>query len=306
MTTPPDALESTTLRDPVGELEVDVLPGAGMLITSLRHRGEELLGQRRGVQAYLDAGKTMGIPLLYPWANRLGSDEFTVGGVAVDLRGERPGLRRDPAGLAIHGLLAADAGWAAEPSADGAAISATLDFAQRPELLASFPFPHRVTYSAHLGDGTLTLRTDVDATGGVPVPVAHGLHPYLTLPGLPRTEWHVELPARDHLALDARGLPTGATEHQTAWAGRLAERTFDDAYAAIPAGADWVLSGGGRRITTTFVQGYPAAQLFAPAEDAVICFEPMAAPTNALVTGQQLRLAAPGAPDRAEVRIAVE
>jgi aldose 1-epimerase len=52
-------------------LEATFVPDAGMICSSLRHRGEELLAQNTGVLAYAQRGTTMGIPLLYPWANRL-------------------------------------------------------------------------------------------------------------------------------------------------------------------------------------------------------------------------------------------
>ena len=52
-------------------------------------------------------------------------------------------------------------------------------------------------------------------------------------------------------------------------------------YDAVPEGATFVVEGGGRRLTTTFARGYPAAQVYAPREDGVICFEPMAAVTDA-------------------------
>ena len=63
------------LLDEQSELEAMFVPGAGMLCCSLRHRGEELLAQNAGVGAYARQGKTMGIPLLYPWANRLAGFE---------------------------------------------------------------------------------------------------------------------------------------------------------------------------------------------------------------------------------------
>ena len=59
-----------TLTDPSSPLAAQFVPEAGMIGTSLTDSGVELLGQRRGLQAYLEAGKTMGIPILYPWANR--------------------------------------------------------------------------------------------------------------------------------------------------------------------------------------------------------------------------------------------
>ena len=59
------------LRDPAGPLEATFVPSAGMLCSSLRSSSRELLAENAGVRAYAQRGKTMGIPLLYPWANRL-------------------------------------------------------------------------------------------------------------------------------------------------------------------------------------------------------------------------------------------
>jgi hypothetical protein len=39
-------------------------PGVGMIGCSLRHRGEEVLGQRGGLRRYAEEGSSMGIPLL--------------------------------------------------------------------------------------------------------------------------------------------------------------------------------------------------------------------------------------------------
>ena len=60
---------TVTISSP--ELQATFVPGAAMLCSSLRHEGDELLAQRSGVHAYAEHGSTMGIPLLYPWANRL-------------------------------------------------------------------------------------------------------------------------------------------------------------------------------------------------------------------------------------------
>ena len=54
-----------------GALEARFVPDANMLCHSLTHSGDELLHAGRGVEAYAARGKTMGIPLLHPWANRL-------------------------------------------------------------------------------------------------------------------------------------------------------------------------------------------------------------------------------------------
>src|SRR4051794_32043419 len=62
-----EGFRALTLGRP-GALEAAFVPDAGMVGCSLRHRGEELLGLRSGLRGYADERKTMGIPLLYPWA----------------------------------------------------------------------------------------------------------------------------------------------------------------------------------------------------------------------------------------------
>jgi galactose mutarotase-like enzyme len=47
----------------------------------------------------------------------------------------------------------------------------------------------------------------------------------------------------------------------------------------------FAVSSGERRIEVHFEKGFTAAQVFAPADDAVVCFEPMTAPTDALRRG---------------------
>jgi galactose mutarotase-like enzyme len=55
-----------------------------------------------------------------------------------------------------------------------------------------------------------------------------------------------------------------------------------------------------------FDGGYPYAQVYAPGDDDVIAFEPMTAPTNALVSGgTDLFLLAPGESHRASFSITV-
>lgn len=298
-----DALETVTLRDPSSELSAVYVPNAGMIATSLSDDGVELLGQRRGLDAYLSAGKTMGIPLLYPWANRLSAKTYEVAGETVTLAPDAYGVRPDNNGLPIHGLLAAYPGWRAEQLSDQKLI-AELDFGAHDELLASFPFPHLVELTVELSDRTLTVSTTVTPTSDKVVPLAYGYHPYLQLPDVPRTEWQIELPTMRHLILDDTGIPTGATTEQPATAEPLGDTVFDDGFDQVADGSVFAVSGGGRRLEVRFERGYPAAQVFAPAGETVICFEPMAAPTDALRRGGY-RSARPGAPETARFSIAV-
>jgi aldose 1-epimerase len=298
-----DTLETVMLRDPSSELSAVYVPGAGMIATSLSDDGAELLGQRRGLEAYLTAGKTMGIPLLYPWANRLSAKTYEADGDSVTLAPDAYGVRVDNNGLPIHGLLAAYPGWRADQVSDQK-LTAELDFGAHDELLASFPFPHRVELTVELADRTLTVSTTVTPTSDKPVPLAYGFHPYLQLPDVPRAEWQIELPAMRHLILGDTGIPTGATSEQAATAQPLGDTVFDDGFDQVAEGSIFAVSGGGRRLEVRFERGYPAAQVFAPAGETVICFEPMAAPTDALRRGGY-RSARPGTPATSRFSITV-
>jgi galactose mutarotase-like enzyme len=237
----------------------------------------------------------MGIPLLYPWANRLSATTYDADGTTVTLAPHSYGVRYDNNGLPIHGLLAAYPGWRSE-QVSPQKLTAELDFGAHKELRDSFPFPHRVEVTAELSDRALTVSTTVTPTADTAVPLVYGYHPYLQLPGVPRAEWQIELPALRHLALDDTGIPTGATTESPATAQPLGDKVFDDGFDQVADGAVFSVSGGGRRLEVRFEQGYPAAQVFAPAAEEVICFEPMAAPTDALRRGGY-RSARPGEPD---------
>lgn len=299
-----DGEPSVTLA--AGRLEASFLPGLGLLGTSLRHRGEELLALPGGVEGYRD-GHVTGLPLLAPWANRLPGWRYRAAGVEVDLDGLD--LHTDPGGLPIHGTLTAHRGWRLErlaADADRAVLEAGLDY-DWPELLAAFPFPHRLTVTFALQGASLAVTTTLAATGDRPVPVAFGWHPYLRLPGAPRAAWRLLLPSRTHLELDDRGLPTGKAADEPAEAAPVGERTFDDLYTldADPAERRLGLEAAGRRLVVGYGDGYDHAQVFAPPGAEFLCLEPMTAPTAALATGAS-PLVAPGDSFSARFTIEVE
>lgn len=274
-----------------------------MIGTSFADGADEFLGQRRGLDAYVTDGKTMGIPILYPWANRLSAKEYEVNGTVVTLTPGTGGVRVDEHGSPLHGVLAANPGWrVTERSEDS--LTAVLDYGGDPELLASFPFPHVLTQKVTLADRTLTIETTVTATTDTPVPLCFGYHPYVRIPGVPRAEWVLQTPAMRHLQVDGHGLPTGTSSDQAASSEPLGDTAYDDGYDEVGDGAVFAISGGGRRVEVTYEQGYPAAQLFAPLSDDLIGIEPMAAPTDSLRRGGY-RFAVAGEPDSTRFSITV-
>jgi aldose 1-epimerase len=290
------------LRSPGGELEAAFAPDAGLVGSSLTHRGEELLGQRKGLEEYARTGSTFGIPFLHPWANRLAGFAYAVGGQEVRLDADSGLLRLEEHGLPIHGLQPSGLRWEVEERADRLRASAEFDG----ERLEGFPYPHRLAVDVTLADDGLTLETTLTPTTATPVPVAFGYHPYLTLPGAPRPEWEVDIPVNRRLLVDDSMIPTGEAETPDFRHGALEGRSLDDGYELPERPRPFTVSAAGRRLGVEFLEGYTHAQAFAPAGQDLICFEPMTAPANALISHDGLRLAAPGEPFTAGFRITVD
>jgi galactose mutarotase-like enzyme len=290
------------------DVSATFVPEAGMVCCSLVHDGDELLETRGGVARYVERRSTMGIPFLAPWGNRLGALSYSVAGTRVELQGDDPVLRPDPNGLPIHGALAASSLWeAVEVAGDGAAarLVARLDYGAHDELLAVFPFPHVIEQVVELRGETLTVATTITSTGDVAVPIAFGWHPYFRLPGTPAREWMIDLPVSSHLATDARAIPTGEIDAAPIAAGPMGDRTWDDGFVGVADGTVFALSDPRRSIAVEFERGYPVAIIWRPADGEFICVEPMTAPTNALVSGEGLRLSSPGDPFTAQFSIRV-
>jgi aldose 1-epimerase len=288
------AAEMVLIGDEQSGLRASFVPSAGMLCASLRQGGKELLAQNSGVAAYAERGKTMGIPLLYPWANRLAGFSYTAAGRTVELPREGGLLPLDARGLPIHGVLPGRMGWEVT-SADGDAVSARLHWSEQDaERFAVFPFRHDVEYRASVSGARMEIEVTVRAQGDQVVPVTFGFHPYLTLPGGSREGWLIELPAMRRLQLDSQQIPEGHGAQAPAESFELAQQEFDDGFEDVAETARFALGGADRRVELGFLRGYRFAQVYAPRPGQFICFEPMTAPANALRSGAGLTLLPPG------------
>jgi aldose 1-epimerase len=274
------------LRAPGGALSATLLPAAGMVCSSLRHRGEELLAQRGGLEAYLERGSSFAIPLLHPWANRLSGWDYEVDGVGVELDRAEPLIHRDAErDLPMHGVLAGCPDWrVSERRPD--AMRAWLNYGANPRRAAAFPFPHRLQFDAELSDHALTISLELVATGDRPVPVSFGFHPYLA-PGGPRADWRLSGPVP---GLD----------------GLLGERALDEGYAELASDVEFSAEGADHRLGVNFLEGFHVVQIFAPAGSDFVAFEPMTAPSDALRTGEGLALVPPGGRYRAAFALTVD
>jgi aldose 1-epimerase len=310
-------IEIIRLADAARGLEVCLAPSLGNMAYAFLVAGRNILwfpfpepGALRAQPAFC------GIPFLAPWANRIDGDAYWVNGKQFLLNPALGNLRRDPHQKAIHGLLNFSPAWmlmAAGADARSAYATSRLEFWKHPEMMAQFPFAHSITMTYRLEDGALAVETSLESRAAEPMPVAVGFHPYFQLHDAPRDEWTVHLAARDHLLLDEYLIPTGAREpvgfgdpHP------LRSRQLDDVFTGLLRDADgiarfWV-QGKRERITVEYGPGYSGAVVYAPEGKDFICFEPMAAVTNAFNLAHagrygELQFIPPGAEWREVFRI---
>jgi aldose 1-epimerase len=287
-----------------GDLQAEFWPAAGMLGASLRFRGVELLRRVDDLESARSKGSTAGIPLLYPWANRLSGLQYRAGGRQVSLDASSPLLHFDDHKLPMHGVPWGQLQWnVLSNHAD--ALTARLDWLSQ-ELLAIFPFPHHVEMAVRLRPFDLEVQTTVFADSDSPVPISFGFHPYFGIPGIPRAEWRFTAPAMRKLALDAQGIPTGAETPSPRLATPLRNTSYDDGFALLCEQATFSIDGGGYSIAIEFTSGFHFAQIFAPKDKEFIAIEPMTAETNALSSGRGLRVIAADEKFSASFRIGVE
>jgi len=287
-----------------GNLKAVFLPDHGMLGASLCYQGVEILRRVEDLEAAAARGSSAGIPLLYPWANRLAEPRYRVPGQEVVLDRSSPLLHFDEHGLPMHGVPWPLLQWAVTEAREDF-LAARLDWSSS-NLLALFPFRHRVELAAILRADGLSLETTVVARSEGPVPVSFGFHPYFGFSEPSRAGWHLELPFMRKLVLDARGIPTGDEEPFAGFNDELGDNSFDDGFALMEEQPTFSAAGVTCKISVELLAGYRYAQVFTPTDKDFIALEPMTAPTSALTSGRGRRFVAPGERFQAVFRIGVD
>tara|TARA_B100001059_G_scaffold232269_1_gene269778 strand:+ start:61 stop:954 length:894 start_codon:yes stop_codon:yes gene_type:complete len=267
-----------------GGASVLIAPDCGFCCLSWKVKGVERLHLPEGADAFREDVKTGGIPLLYPYANRLREDQ---GSDWAD----NPLVKRDGNGLPIHGFLLRFAEWT-EVVTDDTTARACLDWAAHDDLMALYPHPHRLEVAYELFETRLRVTTTVIADGGVPVPISFGWHPYFALLGESPENARLTLPHLEHVHLDDQCLPVRGNDRSLSLQGtedldgELAGRAFDDLFLRPDENlSSFVISGSDDSLALSFGAPWTCVQIYHPEGSDFVAIEPMTAPGAALSDG---------------------
>lgn len=285
-----DGIDAVQLGDAAHRMEVSIAPSIGNMAYEILVGGKNILWFPFHSPADFKEKPTFcGVPFLAPWANRIDGDFFWANGKKYLLNLDLGNVRRDNHQKPIHGLLNFSSAWELiAVTADDRTASATsrLEFWKHPEMMAQFPFAHTITMTYRLANGEVEVETVIENQSTENMPVAIGYHPYFRVDDASRDRWKVHLAARDHVVLNDQLIPTGEHKPVDFADPKLLKHTqLDDVFSGLIRGADgrahfWV-EGARQRISVIYGPKYTVAVVYAPPGREFICFEPMAAITNA-------------------------
>jgi len=232
---------------------------------------------------------------LLPWPNRVADGQWSWRGRDLQLA-----LTEPPARNAIHGLTR----WANWELVELGPGSVHLRFRLHPQ--PGWPFPLRCDLRYALEARGLTVRTTLTNIGGEDAPVAAGAHPYLSAGGGLVDDCVLTVPAARYLPTDDRGLPlqvlpVEGTESDFRDGRRLAAQELDQSFGDLdPEPVVRLERPDGETVELWAGEGYRWLEVFtgdtlAPERRRRgLGVEPMTAPPNALATGTDLVVLAPG------------
>jgi aldose 1-epimerase len=299
------------LSDRAAQTLVSITPSAGNIAFSITVKGHEVL--------WWMPGQMSGIPFLGPWANRLDEQAFWANGTRYPFDMTLGNVR---GAIPIHGFLTLTDKWRvtdARADSSSAWVTSRLEFFREPSWMKQWPFAHTIEMTYRLQNGVLEVSTSIANMSAEPMPIAIGFHPYFQLTDSVRDDWTISVGARTHWKLAANKVPTGETEPIAAvfadpHAAPLRDYDLDDVFSDLERDAHgratMSVKGKAQRLEVRVGPNYRSAVVWAPRGRPFICFEPMAAITDAVNLAQrglykELQSVAPGQTWRESFWIAV-
>ena len=281
------------LADVANGVEVSIVPSIGNRAYEMKVHGKNIL--YFPLSDISQAQKTPGlngIPFLAPWANRLSEQAFWANGKKYPFN-TTLGNVRSP--IPIHGLLSASGFWHVTDvaaNAQSAHVTSKLEFWKYPDLMAQWPFAHEYEMTYRLIGGVLEVQITVTNLSAESMPISLGFHPYYRIPGVPRDEWTLHLPARKIIVADNRLIATGEFKpNDLPDPLPLKTHNLDTGFTDLERDADgrahFSIEASGKKVEAVFGPKFVVALIYDPPAPPgetreFVCIEPMAGITDAL------------------------
>lgn len=269
----------TPLRIRAGSTSATVAAECGFNLHSLEVDGFDYLHAEQGFPTEGSPTRS-GIPILFPWPNRIAGAAFEWEGTRYDLP-----VTEAATGSAIHGYAVA-AAWdvvAVEPDRVTGRFTLTDDPAH------PWPATGTLTVTYRVEPAALTVTCEVAATGDQALPYGLGFHPYLRVPG-PAEQWLLQVGAAQEWPL-AGMVPSGPArdvppERDFRRARRIADLDLDDVFTGLPPApgisvraALWSMAS---RVTVACDPGFREIVVFTPGSRDAVAIEPYTCASDAV------------------------
>ena len=232
-----------------------------------------------------------GIPILFPFPNRIREGKFSFEGKDYQFDVPEPGAN------SIHGLVL-NRPWTVEDAAaddeNGAQLVSVIKCADFPDAIRQYPFPFELKVTYALKDGVLSMVTEAKNAGEKNMPIGYGIHPYFRAPLSKSTDPKnclITVPVRKYWELKDF-LPTGRILEAT---GKYdlkdgvtaADMQFDDVFT------DLIMTDGVSRCVIDDKEArmrmilesddtFREMVIYTPPGRPDVCFEPYTCPTDAI------------------------
>jgi aldose 1-epimerase len=240
------------------------------------------------LSAFLTRPTRYGIPILFPWPNRIRDGRFTFEGRDFQLP-LTPGAPH-----ASHGFVRQRPWTVQSAGADerGAFCRASIDLGESAD--DAWPFPCRLTLEYRLFGSALGIQAEAENLGTAPMPMGFGIHPWFDVPFGPtgtRGEMELRVPASTFWELDDSFCTTGNVRpvgdgfDARGWRP-LEDRFVDDVFTGLTLQNGWFVAelrdpSSGQQITVRSDGAFREHVVFAPHYADVVCLEPYTCATDA-------------------------
>jgi galactose mutarotase-like enzyme len=270
-----------TLSDTSIDAHVEVVPERGGIVTRWQIQGKEVFYLDTERFTHPDLSVRGGNPILFPLCGNLPDNSYTIDGQQYNIK--QHGFARELPWLATE-----------QKTDNQASLSVVLKSNELTKPV--YPFDFQLTFTYELQGNTLKVRQHYQNFSSTPMPFSAGFHPYFLCGD--KTQLEFQIPSGRY--------QDNKTKEFHAFNGKFDFNCdeIDFAFGQLTAKSATVVDNSRKLKLTLDYDDFSTWLVFWTVKGKEFyCLEPWSATRNALNTGDNLTLLAPGASCTAEIRL---